>query len=127
MNILCYISGDKKLQAVLSNATKKSSTLRKAVFPEGLKVTRPVGRIDPNLGVSPLARAHNRDRSPPQKKSHSGWSCPGSSRKTAKNGDYKSRGRGNRSIGKSPSQFYLTKTERRNESSIFHQGDFAIN
>ena len=106
-----------KLQAVLSNATKKSSTLRKAVFPEGLKVTRPVGRIDPNLGVSPLARAHNRDRSPPQKKSHSGWSCPGSSRKTAKNGDYKSRG-----IGKSPSQFYLTETKRRNESSIFHQG-----
>ena len=54
---------------------------------------------------------------------------PGS--KTAKNGDYKSRGRGNRSIGKSPSQFYLTKTERRNESSIFrfinNQGDFAIN
>ena len=41
------------MQAVLSNATKKSSTLRKAVFPEGLKVTRPVGRIDPNLGVSP--------------------------------------------------------------------------
>ena len=42
------------MQAVLSNAANKSSTLRKAVVPEGgLKVTRPVGRIDPNPGVPP--------------------------------------------------------------------------
>ena len=32
MNTLCYISGDKKLQAVLSNATKNSSTSWKREF-----------------------------------------------------------------------------------------------
>ena len=113
------------MQAVLSNATKKSSTLRKEVIPprrtEGYKIRRK----DRSQSWSPT-RAHNRDRSPPRKKSHFGWSCPGSSQKTAKNGDYKSRGRGNRSIGKSPRQFYLTKTERRNESSIFSSRSLTL-
>ena len=93
-----------------------------------LKVTRPVGRIDPNPGV-PLESTTeitlhrgksltlvlvggvlDLPRRPLRTKTASAEVVAIAP-----------------SIGKSPSQFHLTETERRNESSIFHQGDFAIN
>ena len=95
LNILCYISGDKKLQAVLSNVTKTSSTLRKAVVQPRRTESNKANREDRSQSRSP-ARARRSSRSPQRKKSHSGWSHPGSSRKTAKNRDYRSGGRGNR-------------------------------
>ena len=83
-----------------------------------LKVARPIGRIDPNPEVSPEPTT--------EIALHRGESLtlvgvvldlPGRPlRMETTRAEVMA-------IGKSPSQsFYLTETERRNESSIFHQG-----
>jgi len=77
-------------------------------------------RKDRSQSRSP-ARVHNRDRSPPRKKSHSGsgWSRPGSSRKTAKNEDCKCRGCGNRTKYRQKSKS-VSPDRNRKKKWIFH-------
>lgn len=92
-----------------------------------LKVTRPVGRIDPNPGVPPESTTKiplHRGKSLTLVLVGVVLDLPGRPLRTkTASAEVVAIAP---SIGKSPSQFHLTETERRNESSIFSSRSLTL-